>query len=83
MPEPAATDGGHRPWSLKRPNPATSRSVLGRAYLALGGALAAAGDATEATVALGDAVRHLDWSVGAGHPDALRARALLAALAPS
>ena len=67
---------------LEKAEPGSVTSVLGRAYLALGAALAAAGDKAGAMEALSEAVRHLNPSVGAGHPDAVRARALLTALPP-
>ena len=54
---------------------------LGRAWLVLGRALAAASRPDDARRALDDARRHLEATVGAGHPETVETRAALAALA--
>ncbi len=51
---------------------------IGGAYLTLGEALAGEQRIADATAALEEALRHLDDAVGAGHPNARRARDLLA-----
>jgi hypothetical protein len=55
-------------------------ATVGVAYLTLGEALAGEGRTAEAKTVLTDAIRHLDDAAGAAHPDAKRARALLARL---
>ena len=69
---------------LEKAEPGSVTSVLGRAYLSpRRGARARRAMTAGAKAALIEALRHLEGSVGAGHPDTLRARALLAALPPS
>jgi hypothetical protein len=55
-------------------------ATVGVAYLTLGEALAGEGRAADARTALTDAVRHLEDAAGAAHPNARRARELLARL---
>ncbi|HVP50633.1 MAG TPA: serine/threonine-protein kinase [Terriglobales bacterium] len=56
--------------------PGSFSSNLGRAYLALGGALQAQGKGNEARAAFRSAAEHLDNTLGPDHPDARSARQL-------
>jgi tetratricopeptide (TPR) repeat protein len=61
--------------------PGAWSATLGRAYLALGRALAAQADRDAARAALQSAVEHLEKTTGREHPQVVDARALLGAFA--
>jgi hypothetical protein len=65
---------------LARAEPGSLSSILGRAQLTMGRVFHAAGRSGDARESLTQAVRHLEFSVGADHADTRQARELLASL---
>jgi eukaryotic-like serine/threonine-protein kinase len=75
----AATSDATRAVALEveQTDPGSRSCYVGRAYLALGRALAARGRSGEATAALASALQHLQSTLGEDHPETRSARQLL------